>query len=218
MPRRVGVGNHGKCTAPRYCDRVAKNAGTIQRESGRLTDHVTLGVLSSVVHRDVIDDVIRETGKREERSRLLPAHVVVYYVLALNLFFGEAYEEVMRQLVNGLRFLGNWRHDWTVPSPSALSQARTRLGEAPLRLLFERIAVPMARAGTRGAWFRGLRVMAVDGLVFDVPDTPANDQEFGRGGNDQAKGPFPGGPPRRGGRMRHPRPHRRRTRPGGHRR
>ncbi len=42
---------------------------------------------------------------------LSPAHVVVYYVLALNLFFGEAYEAVMRQLVNGLRFLGNWRHD-----------------------------------------------------------------------------------------------------------
>src|ERR687893_627922 len=191
MPRRVGVGNHGKCTAPRYCDRVAKNAGTIQRESGRLTDHVTLGVLSSVVHRDVIDDVIRETGKREERSRLLPAHVVVYYVLALNLFFGEAYEEVMRQLVNGLRFLGNWRDHWKVPSTSAISQARTRLGEAPLKLLFERIAVPMARPGTRGAWFHGLRMMAIDGLVLDLPDTPDNDEEFGRCGNEQTPGPFP---------------------------
>ena len=159
--------------------------------SGRLTDHIAIGVLSGLIHRDIVDDVINECGKREKRSRLLPAHVVVYYVLALNLFFGEAYEEVMRQLVNGLRFLGNWRHDWTVPSPSALSQARTRLGEAPLKLLFERIAVPMARAGTRGAWFRGLRVMAVDGVVFDVPDTAANDEEFGRGGNDQGPGPFP---------------------------
>jgi hypothetical protein len=156
-----------------------------------LTDHVALGVLSSVIHRDVVDDVIRECGKREIRSRLLPAHVVVYYVLALNLFFGEAYEEVMRQLVNGLRFLGNWRERWKVPSTSAISQARTRLGEAPLRLLFDRIAVPMARAGTRGAWFRSLRVMAIDGLVLDVPDTPANDEEFGRSGNDTAASPFP---------------------------
>ena len=159
--------------------------------SGRLTDHIAIGVLSGLVHRDIVDDVINECGKREKRSRLLPAHVVVYYVLALNLFFGDAYEEVMRQLVNGLRFLGNWRYDWTVPSTSALSQARTRLGEAPLKLLFERIAVPMARVGTRGAWFRGLRVMALDGVVFDVPDTPANDEAFGRGGNDQGKGPFP---------------------------
>ena len=84
------------------------------------------------------------------------------YTLALNLFFGEAYEEVMRQLVNGLRFLGNWRRNWKVPSTSAISQARDRLGEAPLKLLFERIAVPMARGGTRGSWFRGLRVMAID--------------------------------------------------------
>jgi hypothetical protein len=127
--------------------------------SGRLTDHIAIGVLSGLIHRDVVDDVINECGKREKRSRLLPAHVVVYYVLACNLFFGQAYEEVMRQLVNGLRFVGNWRHDWTVPSTSALSQARTRPGEAPLKLLFERIAVPMARARTRGAWCRGLRVM-----------------------------------------------------------
>ena len=170
---------------------MAKNSGDSRSESGRLTDHVTLGVLSSVIHRDVIDDVIRETGKREERSRLLPAHVVVYYVLALNLFFGEAYEEVMRQLVNGLRFLGNWRDHWKIPTTSAISQARTRLGEAPLKLLFERIAVPMARPGTRGAWFHGLRVMAIDGLVLDVPDTPANDEEFGRSGNEETPGPLP---------------------------
>jgi hypothetical protein len=191
MTRRVEVENRGKCTASRYRYHVAKNSETSQRKSGRLTDHVTLGVLSSVIHRDIIDDVIRETRKREERTRLLPAHVVVYYVLALNLFFGEAYEEVMRQLVNGLRFLGNWRDHWKVPSTSAISQARTRLGEAPLKLLFERIAVPMARPGTRGAWCQGLRVMAIDGLVLDVPDTPDNDKEFGRSGNEQTPGPFP---------------------------
>ena len=177
------------CTRYRYC--VVKNSGASRSESGRLTDHVTLGVLSSVIHRDVIDDAIRETGKREERSRLLPAHVVVYYVLALNLFFGEAYEEVMRQLVNGLWFLGNWRDNWKIPTTSAISQARTRLGEAPLKLLFQRIAVPMARPGTRGAWFHGLRVMAIDGLVLDVAATPDNDKEFGRSGNDQTPGPFP---------------------------
>ena len=113
---------------------------------GRLTDHLAIGVLTGLIHRDIVDDVIRECGKREKRSRLLPAHVVMYYVLALNLFFGEAYEEVMRQLVNGLKFLGNWRDNWEVPSTSAISQARTRLGEAPMKLLFERIAVPMAQA------------------------------------------------------------------------
>jgi hypothetical protein len=159
--------------------------------SGRLTDHLAIGVLTGLIHRDIVDDVIRECGKREKRTRLLPAHVVMYYVLALNLFFGEAYEEVMRQLVNGLKFLGNWRQGWEMPSTSAISQARARLGEAPMRLLFERIAVPMARAGTRGAWFRGLRVMAIDGLVLDVPDTPDNTKEFGRSGTVTAPSPYP---------------------------
>lgn len=158
---------------------------------GRLTDHVAIGVLTGLIHRDIVEDVIRESGKREKRQRLLPAHVVMYYVLALNLFFGEAYEEVLRQLVNGLKFLGNWRDNWEMPSTSAISQARTRLGEAPMKLLFERIAVPMARAGTRGAWYRGLRVMAIDGLVLDVPATKANDEEFGRCGGADALSPFP---------------------------
>jgi len=148
-------------------------------------------VLAGLIHRDIVDDVIRECGKREKRQRLLPAHVVMYYVLALNLFFGEAYEEVLRQLVNGLKFLGNWRYNWEIPSTSAISQARTRLGEAPMKLLFERIAVPMAGAGTRGAWYRGLRVMAIDGLVLDVPATDVNDEEFGRSGSAEAPGPFP---------------------------
>lgn len=72
----------------------------------RLTDRIAIGVLSRVIPRDLVDEVIAESGRREKRTRLLPAHVVVYYVLALGLFFGEGYEEVMRRLVGGLRFYG----------------------------------------------------------------------------------------------------------------
>ena len=157
MTRRVaGRKAVGIDHADILCD-VANGAVGSTPASGRLTDHLAIGVLTwtGLIHRDIVDDVIRECGKREKRSRLLPAHVVMYYVLALNLFLGEAYEEVMRQLVNGLRFLGNWRPNSEVPSTSAISRARTRLGEAPMKLLFERIAVPMARAGTRGSWLRG---------------------------------------------------------------
>ncbi len=186
MPR-----NHRDAVDGDIISGVANSAGVSSRVPGRLTDHVAIGVLSGLIHRDIVDDAINECKKREQRSRLLPAHVVVYYVLALNLFFGDSYEEVMRQLVNGLRVLGNWRDNWKVPTTSAVSQARTRLGEAPMKLLFRRIAVPMARAGTRGAWFAGLRVMAIDGLVLDVPDTADNGEEFGRGGNAEAPSPFP---------------------------
>jgi hypothetical protein len=72
--------------------------------------------------------------------------VVVYYVLALALFFGESYEEVMRRLVGGLRFLNNWSGSWNIPTTSAISQARARLGYEPLAQLFYRVAVPMAEA------------------------------------------------------------------------
>lgn len=144
----------------------------------RFTDGISVGVLTRLVDRDLVDEVLAETGRAEQRKRLLPARVVVYYVLALCLFFEDSYEEVMRKLVNGLRFLGTWRDDWQVPTTGAISQARARLGVEPLRVLFDRVATPIAQPGTKGAWFHGLRVMAVDGVVLDVPDTPANREVF----------------------------------------
>jgi hypothetical protein len=117
--------------------------------------------------------------------------VVVYYVLGLCLFFGEAYEEVMRLLVDGLRFLGSWRNEWRVPTTGAISQARQRLGAEPLRVLFERVAAPCAKQGTQGAWLGSLRLMAIDGFVLDVPDTKDNDAAFGRSGGVKNPAPFP---------------------------
>jgi hypothetical protein len=125
------------------------------------------------------------------RTRLLPARVVVYFVLALPLFFGDAYEEVMQKLVQGLRYLQVWRSDWQVPTASALCKARQRLGEEPLRQLFQRIAVPLAEPAAPGAWLDRWRLMAIDGVLLDVPDTPDNDRVFGRPANWDGQGPFP---------------------------
>jgi hypothetical protein len=80
----------------------------------RLTDRIGIGVLTRLIHRDLVDEVLAETGRVERRSRSLPARVVVYYVLGLCLFFGESYEEVMRLLVEGMRFAGSWRKDWKI--------------------------------------------------------------------------------------------------------
>ncbi|MEV6537340.1 IS4 family transposase, partial [Streptomyces sp. NPDC051639] len=157
----------------------------------RLMDRVGIGVLTRLVDRDLVDEVLAETGRAEKRSRLPPARVVVYYVMALCLFFSESYEEVVRLLVSGLRFLGTWRKEWTVPTSSAISQARRRLGPEPLKLLFERVALPCAQRGTQGAWLGRWRLMAIDGFVLDVPDTPANDAEFGRSGGTRNPAPFP---------------------------
>jgi Insertion element 4 transposase N-terminal/Transposase DDE domain len=146
--------------------------------SNRFVDHISLGVLMSVLDRDRIDEILIETGRLERRVRLLPARVVVYYVIALGLFFGDAYEEVMRKLVGGLRQVRAWSDTWKIPTTSALSQARARLGEEPLRMLFEDTCRPIATLSTPGGFYGDWRIMAMDGVVLDAPDTPENNKEF----------------------------------------
>ena len=159
-----------------------------QPRAGRLSDYLSLGVISRIYPRDLVDEVIAETRSKEKRDRLLPARLVVYYVIALALFFGEAYEEVMRKMVGGLRFVSAWERHWHVPTPSALCQARQRLGETPVRLLFERTAVPVATPATIGAWLGSWRLMAIDGVTLDVPDTGDNEAAFGRPCSRTAQG------------------------------
>jgi hypothetical protein len=156
---------------------------------GLLTDRIAIGVLTRLVPRDLVDEVLAEAGRREKRSRLLPAHVVVYFVMAMAIF-RDGYEEVMRRLAGGLAFMRAWRKDWAVPTTGAISQARERLGEAPLKALFERVAAPLATPGAPGAWLGSRRLMAIDGVKLDVPDTPANVAGFGRPGGVTRR-PFP---------------------------
>ena len=121
--------------------------------AGRLSDYLSLGVIARVYPRDLVDEVIVETRSKEKRDRLLPARLVVYYVIALALFFGDAYEEVMRKMVGGLKFVAAWEKAWKVPTASALCQARQRLGEAPVRELFDQVCRPLATPSTIGAGF-----------------------------------------------------------------
>jgi hypothetical protein len=154
----------------------------------RLTDHISIGVLTRVFPPELVDGVVAETERTERRVRLLPARVVVYYVLALALFADSSYEEVMRQLVEGLAWESGWQRAWEVPSKMAISKARSRLGREPLELLFRAVAVPVASEATRGAFYRGLRLVSVDATCLDVADTELNDQEFGRPGSSRREG------------------------------
>jgi hypothetical protein len=162
---------------------------TGETAGGRLTDRIGIGVLTRVVPRDLVNEVLAETRRREKRSRLLPAHVVVYFVMALAIF-RDGYEEVMRRLTGGLQFLRAWHRDWQVPTTGAISQARERLGEAPVKLLFEKVAAPLATPGAPGAWLGHRRLMAIDGVKLDVPDTAANLAWLGRPGG-LTRRPFP---------------------------
>jgi hypothetical protein len=131
--------------------------------------------------------VVSDTGRSEQRHRLMPARLVVYYVLAMALFSQSGYEEVMRSLVEGLAWESGWRQRWNVPSQPAISQARARLGVKPLAELFERACVPLATAETPGGFFAGLRLVSIDGTILDVPDTPENAAFFGRPGSGRGE-------------------------------
>jgi hypothetical protein len=154
----------------------------------RLTDHVSVGVLTRVFPAELVDGVVAEAGRREQRQRLLPARVVVYYVLALALFAEASYEEVMRLLVEGLAWESGWQRSWEVPSKVAIYKARQRLGREPLELLFRAVAVPLASASTRGAFYGQWRLVSLDGTCLDVADTDANTEAFGRPGSSRREG------------------------------
>jgi Insertion element 4 transposase N-terminal len=132
------------------------------------------------VGRDLIEDVLNATGRRERRSRRLPAQVMVRFCVAMCLFYDDDYEEVMRKLVGSLQEMDSWRDDWQVPTTSAITQARQRLTPDPMKMLFDRIAAPVAGRGTKGAWLRAWRLMAADGFMLDVADSKENATEFGR--------------------------------------
>ena len=154
----------------------------------RLSDHISIGALTRTFPAELVDGVLEETGRLEQRHRLLPARVVVYYVLAMALFSRESYEEVMRLLVEGLSWASGWSQHWEVPSKAAIFQARKRLGDEPLVRLFEEVAVPLADEATRGAWLAGWRLMSIDGTTLDLPDTPDNAAHFGRPGHSRGEG------------------------------
>jgi len=167
--------------------------------TSRLADQVALGVLTRTYPPHLVDRVLAQTGRAERRHRLLPARLMVYYVLALALFADVGMVEVLRCLVEALREVGTWRHPrepwrcWQVPAKSALIQARARLGPEPPAALFGQVACPLAGEHTRGAWYRRWRVMSLDGTCLDVADTPANQAAFGRpgSGRGEGRGAFP---------------------------
>lgn len=158
------------------------------QDDQRLSDHVALGVLTRTFPPDLVDAVLRDMGREEQRSRLLPARLVTYYVMAMALFSQAGYEEVMRSLVEGLSWESGWRQRWTVPSQPAISQARARLGSEPLAELFARACVPLAEPDTAGSFWRGRRLVSMDGSTLDAADTPANVAEFGKPGSGRGTG------------------------------
>jgi hypothetical protein len=157
----------------------------------RLTDYISLGVFGKSFPVGKVNKILFETGKTSQRQRDLPAHVVVYYVIALALFMGVSYREVLRCLLEGLEWLTGMTVTAHVSAKSAISQARTRLGVEPLRRLHDETVMPIATPQTRGAWYGHWRLVSLDGSTLEVADTQSNAAAFGRPGASRGKSAFP---------------------------
>lgn len=122
---------------------------------------------------------LRRTGCQSRRVRRLPAPAVVWLVIALGLFSSGDVPTVWRQIAGTLRALRQAGHGLKPPVKSAFAAARKRLGPRPLRRLFLGAAGPIADERTPGAFYKGLRLMVIDAVSLDAPDTPANRTAFG---------------------------------------
>jgi len=146
----------------------------------RVTDYVSLGVIAKTFQRDQIDAVLAATGRSSQRERDLPAHLVIYYVIALALYMQCSYREVLRCLLEGVQWLMGPSVKIKVAGKSGISQARSRLGWEALQHLHDAVVVPIAQPATRGAWYRDWRLVSLDGSCLDIADEHANAAAFGR--------------------------------------
>ena len=160
-------------------------------EGSRITDYISLGVITKTFPLQRVRAVLAATGKASQRERDLPAHVVVYYAIALALYMQSSYREVLRCLLEGVQWLLDPAVTLKVAGNSGISQARTRLGWEPLRQLHDEVVQPIAVAATKGAWYRGLRLVSIDGSTLEVADEAANDAAFGRPGASRGTSAFP---------------------------
>ncbi len=157
----------------------------------RITDYISLGVITKFFPLQKVREVLDETQRASLRQRDLPAHVVVYYVIALALYMRSSYREVLRCLLEGVQWLLDPSAPVKVAGKSAISQARRRLGPEPLRRLYQALVRPIAEPQTRGAWYRQWRLASLDGSTLDVADTRDNEKAFGRPGASRGESAFP---------------------------
>ncbi|MEO7650546.1 MAG: IS4 family transposase [Bryobacteraceae bacterium] len=157
----------------------------------RITDYISLGVVTKTFPLEKIGAALAASGKESVRHRDLPAHVVVYYVIALALYMQSSYREVLRCLLEGIQWLVEPGAAINVAGNSGISQARTRLGWEPVRQLHDEVVRPVAVAATKGAWYRAWRLVSVDGSTLDVADEKGNSDAFGRPGASRGESAYP---------------------------
>jgi hypothetical protein len=157
----------------------------------RLSDYISLGVLATTFPMPQVEAVLGSQKKASRRQRDLPAHVVVYYVIALALFMQVSYREVLRCLLEGLAWLLGPNQAVKITGKSGISQARTRLGWAVLQQLYDELVKPVAVKNTGGAWYRHWHLVSLDGSTLDVAEEKENVEAFGRPGVSRGTSAYP---------------------------
>jgi hypothetical protein len=147
-----------------------------------LPDLVSVGLLMKVFPAEVVDAVIAECGRTEQRRRSLPARSMAYFAMGMALHSEGSYEDVLALISDGLAWAERDEESPKLANKAAISHARDRLGPDPMALLFDRVAQPLATKDTPGCWLAGRRLVAIDGTCLDLPDTVVNDEFFGRPG------------------------------------
>lgn len=150
----------------------------------RLPDMMSVMVLTNVFPLEKVNEVLAQTGKTSARERNLPATLMVYYVIALALYRTASYQQVLRTIFDAFNclwdFSKNGGEEVTISCKAAVSQARSRLGSEPMKLLYRSLVRPIAQPETPGAFFHGLRCVSLDGATMDLGDTVANEAAFSR--------------------------------------
>ncbi len=157
----------------------------------RITDYISLGVVAKFFPVEKVRVVLQQTGRASVRQRDLPAHVVIYYVIALALFMRSSYREVLRCLLEGLQWLLDPSVHLKVAGKSGISQARSRLGAGPVKKLYDAVVAPIAEKRTKGAWYRQWKLVSLDGSTLDVADTAENRKACGRPGASRGSSAYP---------------------------
>lgn len=153
-------------------------------------DSLSFECLEKVIPLPQIEAVLTRHQAHQIRTKKLNMSVIVFLLIAANLYTDRSFGHVLEKVVHGSRLFGP-EPDYALPGDNAICYRRYQLGAKPLVALFHQICRPLATPDTPGAFLFGLRMMALDGTTEDVPDSPANAHAFGKHHNDRGEAAFP---------------------------
>jgi hypothetical protein len=168
---------------------MAKQSATLHNDI-RLSDYLSVGLLARIIPPQIVDSALSHHGRHSQRQRDFPADTVAYYVIAMSMYRDVNTEEVMRIISEGMHYLGNSAVKREV-GKSAISASRTRLGAEVMKQIADQVCQPLSMGEKSAGFYKGLRVVTIDGTTLEVDDQPSHRDVFGVPGTGQGKTGYP---------------------------